>query len=56
MRSAHTLVLGLALLAPAVAVGMTLDDLTTGKTVHGAPVTVNEMKGKIVYVEYWGTR
>ncbi len=50
--------LGLAILlaAPVTAMGMTLDDLQTGKTVHGPNLSVAEMKGKVVFVEYWGTR
>ncbi|MFH0939925.1 MAG: TlpA disulfide reductase family protein [Planctomycetota bacterium] len=34
---------------------MTLNDLTTGKTVHGPNLTLADMKGKVVFVEYWGT-
>ena len=44
------------LFAPALAYGMTLDDLTVGKTVNGPDAKLDELKGKIVYVEYWGTR
>ena len=43
------------LFAPALAYGMTLDDLTVGKTVNGPDAKLDELKGKIVYVEYWGT-
>ncbi|MBI3270717.1 MAG: hypothetical protein HYZ53_17070 [Planctomycetes bacterium] len=46
----------LALLAaPAFAGGMALDDLKPGTTVHGAALSLDEMRGKVVYVEYWGT-
>ena len=40
---------------PALSFGMTLDDLTTGKTVSGPDVSLKDMKGKIVFVDYWGT-
>jgi hypothetical protein len=39
----------------AVASAMTLDDLSPGKTVDGPALTLKEMKGKVVYVVYWGT-
>jgi len=35
---------------------MTLDDLVVGTTVSGPNLTRAEMKGKVVYVDYWGTR
>jgi len=44
------------LFMPALAYGMNLDDLTVGKTVAGPDAKLDELKGKIVYVEYWGTR
>jgi len=50
------------LFAPALALccaaapAMTLDDLSPGKTVHGPALTLKEMKGKVVFVYYWGTR
>mgnify|MGYP001580492239 CR=1 FL=1 len=40
----------------ATASAMTLDDLNTGKTVHGPNLSVKDMKGKVVFVNYWGTR
>lgn len=55
MRTPSALALSLLVLAPFTAQGMTLDDLAPGKTVFGTALTVNEMKGKIVFVEYWGT-
>lgn len=45
----------LAILLPVTASAMTLDDLTEGKTVVGPKLGVEELKGKIVYVEFWGT-
>ena|GEM_PF-3220599 len=35
---------------------MTLSDLTPGKTVSGPDLSLKEMKGKVVLVDYWGTR
>jgi len=47
-------ILALAILAlPAFA--MTIKDLQPGKTVSGPSLTVDEMKGKVVIVMYWGT-
>lgn len=43
------------LVVPAIASAMTLDDLTVGKTASGPDVTLAELKGKIVFVDYWGT-
>jgi hypothetical protein len=34
---------------------MTLDDLSPGKTVLGPNLSVKDMKGKVVFVNYWGT-
>ncbi|HYF51015.1 MAG TPA: hypothetical protein VEJ63_16500 [Planctomycetota bacterium] len=51
----HTLWSALLLL-PLAAQAMTIDDLTVGNTVHGPKSTLNDLKGKVVYVEYWGTR
>lgn len=34
---------------------MTIKDLQPGKTVSGPSLTVDEMKGKVVIVMYWGT-
>lgn len=36
--------------------GMTIDDLEPGKTVSGPALNVADMHGKVVYVEFWGTR
>ena len=41
---------------PALAATMTIDDLTPGTTVHGPETGLKDMKGKVVYVEIWGTR
>jgi hypothetical protein len=41
---------------PFSALAMTLDDLVPGKTVVGPECSVKDMKGKVVYVELWGTR
>jgi hypothetical protein len=46
---------GLSLACTAV-FGMTIDDLAPGKTVSGPDLKVAEMHGKVVFVEYWGTR
>lgn len=54
--SASKFMLAALLAVPGIAAAMTLDDLTVGKTVCGPNTTLAEMKGKIVYVEYWGTR
>jgi hypothetical protein len=40
----------------AVASAMTLDDLVVGKTVHGPNLTLKEMKGKVVFANFWGTK
>jgi len=45
-----------ALSLPLTAWGMSLDDLIVGKTVHGPNHTLKDLKGKVVVVEYWGTR
>jgi len=47
----------LALLATLAlpAFAMTLKDLQPGKTISGPKLTVDEMKGKVVIVMYWGT-
>ena len=46
---------GVLLLLPCAAQAMTLDDLDPGKTISGPNLLTREMKGKVVYVEYWGT-
>lgn len=46
----------LATVAFSASAAMTLNDLTPGKTVCGADLTLEEMKGKVVAVVYWGTR
>jgi len=51
-RSALTFLL---LCSPLV-LGMTIDDLKPGKTVVGPNLSTADMKGKVVLVEYWGTR
>ncbi len=46
----------LAILVACVpAFGMTLTDLTIGKHVSGPNLTQKDLKGKVVYVVYWGT-
>ena len=37
------------------AFGMTLSDLTIGKHVTGPNLTQKDLKGKVVFVVYWGT-
>ena len=56
MRTKRLSALALLLMVPTVASAMTLDDLTPGTTVHGPDVSASDLKGKVVYVEYWGTR
>jgi len=56
MRGVSALAISAALALPAVAFGMTLDDLTPGKTVSGPNLSVADMKGKVVLVMFWGTR
>ena len=34
---------------------MTLEDLVPGNTVFGPNLTAKDMKGKVVFVEFWGT-
>jgi hypothetical protein len=55
MRAFRMLALASILAACVPAMAMTLDDLTPGKTVSGPDLTVKEMKGKVVYVVFWGT-
>ena len=55
MRAMKMLAPALVLAACMPAMAMTLDDLTPGTTVSGPNLTVKEMKGKVVYVVYWGT-
>jgi len=43
------------LAASGLASAMTLDDLVPGKTVVGPNLSLGEMKGKVVLVEFWGT-
>lgn len=45
----------LIFLFPVMAQAMTIDDLNVGKTILGPNLSVADMKGKVVYVEYWGT-
>jgi len=55
----RTTILGMAcavaLATSAHAASMSLDDLNTGKTVSGPELSVKDMKGKVVFVVYWGT-
>ena len=43
------------LVLSAQAHAMTLEDLVPGNTVFGPNLSVKDMKGKVVFVEYWGT-
>lgn len=56
MRGVSALALSAVLVLPAMASGMTLDDLTPGRTVSGPNLSVADMKGKVVLVMFWGTR
>ena len=51
----HLVALSLSLLCSTL-FGMTIDDLQPGKTVSGPELTVDQMHGKVVFIEYWGTR
>jgi hypothetical protein len=55
MRSA-AMILAVCLAAPSLALAMTVDDLAPGKTVSGPNLTTADLHGKVVLVEYWGTR
>jgi hypothetical protein len=55
----RTWLLVLSLLAAAhwsCSAAMTLEDLTPGKTLCGPDSSLKDMRGKVVYVEFWGTR
>jgi hypothetical protein len=54
-NTALALTCALALTASANAASMSLDDLQPGKTVNGPELSVKDMKGKVVFVIYWGT-
>ena len=56
MHKAPLLAMALMAALPLAAKEMTLDDLTVGQTVLGPKISAAELKGKVVYVEYWGTR
>lgn len=55
MLKATAPLLALACCATLTAADMTLDDLRIGTTVSGREATLNDLKGKVVYVLYWGT-
>jgi len=55
MRMQATYLAPVLLVCCAAASAMTLDDLSPGKTVSGPALTLKEMKGKVVYVYFWGT-
>ncbi len=55
MRNAKFAVALLLMLPVAASAAMTLDDLLPGKTVSGPNLAVKDMKGKVVFVEFWGT-
>lgn len=46
----------LSLAAFSASAAMTLNDLSPGTTVSGSDLSLEEMKGKVVAVVYWGTR
>lgn len=56
MRGTSLLVLAGVLTISSVASAMTLDDLNPGTTVHGPSLSSADLKGKVVFVEFWGTR
>lgn len=55
MLSARALFPAVLLAYCSAAAAMTLDDLIPGKTVSGPNLSVKEMKGKVVFVLFWGT-
>ena len=54
MRTFSVLIAGVLLSGAASA--MTLEDLVPGKTVSGPNLTTKDLKNKVVFVVYWGTR
>ena len=56
MRTATLLSLTLMSALPLAGKEMSLDDLTVGQTVLGPKLSKSDLKGKVVFVEYWGTR
>ena len=44
------------IVAAASAEELTLDNLTMGKTLAGPDLAIKDLKGKVVYVVFWGTR
>jgi hypothetical protein len=55
MPSPRALLPFIILATSGLANAMTLDDLVPGKTVLGPNLSVADMKGKVVLVEFWGT-
>ena len=47
-------VLASLVLSAGLAQGMSLEDVTLGDTWYGDPVTVEDMKGRVVLIEMWG--
>jgi len=56
MRTQTRILAPALLFCCAMASAMTLDDLSPGRTVDGPTLTLKDMKGKVVFVNYWGTR
>jgi thiol-disulfide isomerase/thioredoxin len=48
-------ILSLFVACATASAAMTLSDLTPGKTVHGPDTSLKDLKGKVVFVVYWGT-
>ena len=44
------------LIAAAGAHAQTLGDFKAGKSITGDPVDLETLKGRVVAIEYWGTR
>lgn len=56
-RTAIAAVIAAGLALPIVhAADQTLDDFKIGKTVRGDEVKEKELEGRVVVIEYWGTR
>ena len=56
-KTAITALVAVALAVPAVkAADQTLKDYKVGKTLRGDEVKMDDLEGRVVVFEYWGTR
>jgi hypothetical protein len=51
---ARSLAVALCLTAPAAAEDITLRSLRAGTAIQGAKPTADDLKGRVVLVEFWG--